>query len=202
MSVNRRLGAESSATRAALLDAVEAIMRSEGYGALTARRVAERAELKHQLVFYYFENMDDLLITSYRRHTDRYRESIERTLVAERPLHALWALHSNTHDATLNMEYLALANHNEAVRQHTAAFGEEVRRLGLDVLERKLALQSDDRGAISALGIIVAITSVGSIIGLENAIGISGGHRETHALLSWCLDQIEPPVSPPCADAA
>ena len=38
----RRLGSESSATRTALMDAVEAVMREDGYGALTARSVAEQ----------------------------------------------------------------------------------------------------------------------------------------------------------------
>ena len=42
MATKRRLGSESSATRSALMDAVEAVMREDGYGALTARSVAER----------------------------------------------------------------------------------------------------------------------------------------------------------------
>jgi len=73
----RRLGLESSASRTALMDAVEAVMREDGYAALSARSVAERAGLKHQLVYYYFQTMDDLLMATYRRHTDRVLESIE-----------------------------------------------------------------------------------------------------------------------------
>ena len=67
----RRIGSETSATRAMLMDGVEAVMRELGYGALTARSVAERAGLKHQLVYYYFETMDELLMATYLRHTGR-----------------------------------------------------------------------------------------------------------------------------------
>ena len=72
MASNRRMGTENSVTRAALLDAVETVMCADGYGALTARSVAERAGLKHQLVYYYFQTLDDLLIAAYERHIERY----------------------------------------------------------------------------------------------------------------------------------
>jgi AcrR family transcriptional regulator len=54
MVSNRRIGAEDSKSRAALLDATERIMLEEGYAAVSSRRVAERADLKPQLVHYYF----------------------------------------------------------------------------------------------------------------------------------------------------
>ena len=58
----RRIGAESSTTRQALLDAAEQVMREEGYAAVTSRRVAQRAGLKPQLVHYYFRTMDELFL--------------------------------------------------------------------------------------------------------------------------------------------
>ena len=36
----RRIGAETSATRAQMLDAAEALMRNEGYAAVSTRKVA------------------------------------------------------------------------------------------------------------------------------------------------------------------
>ena len=46
MVSNRRIGAEDSKSRAALLDATEQIMVEEGYAAVSSRRIAQRAELK------------------------------------------------------------------------------------------------------------------------------------------------------------
>jgi AcrR family transcriptional regulator len=192
MATTRRFGAESSSTRSALLDAVEAVMREDGYGALTARSVAERAGLKHQLVYYYFQTLDDLLVATYERHIDRYRARIEQALNADRPLHAFWRVHADPVDATLNMEFLSMGNHNEAVRRRTIAFGEHVRRLGLERLDNLFQRPAMGKDVISPFAATMAISSIGSILGLENAIGIAGGHVETRRLIEWCIDQLEP----------
>jgi AcrR family transcriptional regulator len=192
MATTRRLGTEKSATRAALMDAVESVMREDGYGALTARRVAEQAGLKHQLVYYYFQTLDDLLIATYERHIGRYLKRIERAFLAERPLHSFWRVHANPVDAVLNMEFLSLANHNEPIRTRTIAFGEDVRRLGLSRLEILFRHSGSGVDALNPFAVTMAISAVGSILGLETAIGISGGHAETRALIEWCIDQLEP----------
>src|SRR5579862_735329 len=77
MASKRRRGPENSATRTALMDAVEAVMREDGYAALSARSVARRAGLKYQIVFYYFETMDALLLATYRRRTQTVLERTE-----------------------------------------------------------------------------------------------------------------------------
>jgi len=192
MATKRRMGSETSETRVALMDAVENVMREDGYGALTARSVAERARLKHQLVYYYFQTLDDLLIATYERHIARYLARIEEALGNERPLHAFWRVHADPVDATLNSEFLSMANHNDAIRSRTITFGEHVRRLGLDRLEKCFRRPDDGKDAVTPFAVTMAITSIGSILGLETAIGITGGHAETRALIEWCIDQREP----------
>lgn len=187
------MGLESSESRLLLMDAVENVMREDGYGALTARSVAVRAGLKHQLVYYYFQTLDDLLIATYERHIARYLERIEEALATERPLHAFWQMHANPADATLNSEFLSMANHNEEIRRRTVAFGEHVRKLGIERLEshfRRPDPVGDD--AVSPFAVTMAITCIGSILGLESAIGITGGHAETRKLVEWCIDRLEP----------
>lgn len=192
MATKRRFGLETSETRTALMDGVEHVIREDGYGALTARKVAERAGLKHQLVYYYFQTLDDLLIAAYERHMDRYLARIEEALQTARPLHAFWQVHANPVDAVLNSEFLSMANHNEAIRTRTIAFGEEVRRLGLDRLSKHFRKPDNSTDAVTPFGVTMAITSIGSILGLETAIGIKGGHTETRTLIEWCIDQLEP----------
>ena len=63
----RRIGSEDSKTRSALLDAAQALMLEEGYAAVTSRRVAARADLKPQLVHYYFRTMDECASERYGR---------------------------------------------------------------------------------------------------------------------------------------
>ena len=50
-----------------MLDGAEVILRDEGYGALTSRRVAECINVKQRLVYYYFKTMDDLIVETFRR---------------------------------------------------------------------------------------------------------------------------------------
>jgi AcrR family transcriptional regulator len=192
VTTKRRLGTAGSATRLALMDAVEAVMRAYGYGALTARKVAEEAGLKHQLVYYYFPTLDDLLTATYERHNARNMARIEVAYRAERPLHAFWHVHSDPVDAVLNMEFLAMANHNEAIRDLTVKFGEEIRRYGLERLDFPLVKPDSGTSAINPFAVTMALTSIGSILGLETAIGITGGHGETLNLIEWCIDQLEP----------
>ena len=188
----RRLGLESSASRTALMDAVEAVMREDGYAALSARSVAERAGLKHQLVYYYFQTIDDLLMATYRRHTDRVVESIERAFRSERPLHAFWHISSNPPDATLNMEFTAMANHNPAIRAHTIELGEKIRGIGLDKARELIERTALEKGVFVPMAVTLAIASLGHIVGLESQLGIAGGHSDLRAMVEWCIDQIEP----------
>jgi AcrR family transcriptional regulator len=192
MASKRRLGLENSTSRTALMDGVEAVLREDGYAALSARSVAERAGLKHQLVYYYFQTMDDLLMATYRRHTDRVYERIETASQSPRPLHAIWDAYSNPLDARLNMEFLVMANHNEAIRAETIAIGEESRQVGLDKIEQLLNRTALDNNVFGPLAVTMAISAIGGIVGLESALGISGGHAEMRAMVEWCLNQLEP----------
>lgn len=191
MTSNRRMGPENSATRDRLMDGVENVMIEKGYAALTARNVAESMGLKHQLVYYYFHSMEELLLAAYRRRMDEVMKRIERTITSPQPLQALWEVHSDPVHAALTIEYMALANHNEAIRRETIEFGERWRRIGLAQVADQISDAVADNHALNAFAVTMAISSIGSIIGMEAALGISGGHAETHALVQWCLDKLQ-----------
>lgn len=188
----RRMGPETAAARTALMDAVEAVMREQGYAALSARSVAARAGLKYQIVFYYFVTMDDLLLTTYRRRTQTVLERTEQALNAERPLHAFWQASSEPFDAALSLEYIALSNHNPMIRAETIAFGEQIRSIVADKMSAQLGKVEPDRQVFTPLGITVGINLMGGILGFESAMGISGGHREVQTIVEWFLNRLEP----------
>jgi AcrR family transcriptional regulator len=189
------MGPENSATRSALLDAAEAVMREDGYAALSARSVAERAGLKHQLVYYYFRTMDDLLLAAYRRRTEKILVRLEEALSAERPLHAFWEVFCDPFDAALSFEYMAMSNHNETIRAETVVFGEQIRRIEAEKLSERLKLNSPDPKVVTPFAMTIAITCIAHLLGFESALGISGGHKDTRALVEWCLNQLEPETS-------
>ena len=55
----------------ALLDAAESLLVESGHAAITVRAVAERAGVNQGLVHYYFGSMDELLVQTLERFTDR-----------------------------------------------------------------------------------------------------------------------------------
>src|ERR1700689_5682540 len=95
MTSARRIGAPDAKNRSVLLDAAEQLMIEEGYAAVTSRRVAEKAELKPQLVHYYFRTMDDLFLAAFRRRAEEGLEAQARGLQARQPLWALWRVRTD-----------------------------------------------------------------------------------------------------------
>ncbi|OEU87317.1 TetR family transcriptional regulator [Streptomyces abyssalis] len=69
-------------TRRRLLDAAAQLIVEDGWGAVTTRRVADRAELRPGLVHYHFSTVTDLLIeaalASARREMTRAAEAMSQ----------------------------------------------------------------------------------------------------------------------------
>ena len=89
-ATTRRTGTESSKTRAVLLDVTEELMRTEGYAAISSRRVASEAGVTGALVHYYFPTLDDLFVEVFRRGAEQNLERHARALEKPQPLRALW----------------------------------------------------------------------------------------------------------------
>jgi AcrR family transcriptional regulator len=196
MTATRRIGAEDSATRAALLDAAQALMLQEGYAAVSSRRVAAKAGLKPQLVHYYFRTMDDLFLALVRRGAEQNLERHARALESPQPLRALWEFSSDPAGATLTMEFSALANHRKAIRAELAAYAEQFRKLEAVALSTALAQGDVDTNDLSPEALAVLMTSISRIMVLEETLGMTTGHAEMRALVERFLTSYEgPPAS-------
>lgn len=73
--------AQRAATRIAIVEATAACLAEDGYGALTTRSVAERADVAQSTVMHHFETRDALLIEAVThmalRLADRALETID-----------------------------------------------------------------------------------------------------------------------------
>jgi AcrR family transcriptional regulator len=191
MTGKRRVGTEQSATRATILDATQSLMVEEGYASATARRVATHAGVKPALVQYYFPTMDDLLLAVYRRAADRSIARQVAALASPRPLHALWALNSDTEHAALAIEFMALANHRKSIRAEIAAYSERSRKLQADALRTVLSntrFASDD---FASAGVSVLLAGAARGLVMEHGLGISGGHDEARLIVERWLAEVE-----------
>ncbi|TMM15021.1 MAG: TetR/AcrR family transcriptional regulator [Actinobacteria bacterium] len=191
MASMRRIGSEDSKTRSALLDAAQALMLEEGYAAVTSRRVAARADLKPQLVHYYFRTMDDLFLALFRRGAERNLQRQERALASPRPLRALWAFSTEQAGTALTMEFTALANHRKAIREEIASYAERFRRHQAEALPPILENYGIDTDALPPLALLVLMTSVSQVLILEDALGVTAGHDETIAVVERFLSRYE-----------
>jgi AcrR family transcriptional regulator len=190
MQPAKRLGTENSTTRAALIEATDALIREEGYGAVTSRRLAEKAGLKHQLIYYYFNTLGDLLLEVFQRASERNLANLEQVLSGDRPLRALWRHNSDGASVGFLTEFTAMGNHHEAIRTALAAHGERVRAIE----EKAIARYLQQRGVTLAFPpkvLTVIISSISRILLVERSLGMSFGHAETEAVVDAWLKQLE-----------
>jgi AcrR family transcriptional regulator len=181
------MGPENAATRLVLMDAAESVMREEGYAAVTSRRVAERAGVNQQTVYYYFETMDDLLLATYRRRIKALEERFEQAFSSDEPLRAFWEVSSDADGAALTIEYLALSNHNATIRAETVAFGERSRRAHVEQLASVIADSAATPSLVTPFGVVMAITYISHLLGFEKALGLKGGHSDAAMLAEWLI---------------
>lgn len=195
----RRIGAEDSETRAALLDAAHALMIEDGYAAVTSRKVAARAGLKPQLVHYYFRTMDDLLLALFRRGAERNLERHARALASEQPLWALWEFSNDPAGTAFTVELMALANHRTAIRADVAQYAERFRRREVEAVTRILEGYGVDTGPVPTIVLLVLLSSVTRVLALEDGLGLRLGHEETRKAVERYLTELEGPRPPRAA---
>jgi AcrR family transcriptional regulator len=178
-SSRRRIGAPDSRTRARLVDAAEQLLREEGYAAVTSRRVGARAELKPQLVHYYFRTMDDLFLEVFRRRADENLARFERAIAKDGSLRSLWELNADPRGAVFNIEFVALANHKKAIRSEIASYAERFRALQLEALAAALAADGVAADELPPVVGLLLMTGLTQVLALEKALGVTAGHDAT-----------------------
>jgi AcrR family transcriptional regulator len=188
------MGPVNSATRSLLLDGAENILKEEGYASLTSRRIAERVGIKQQLTYYYFRTMDELMVEAFRRLSKRELARLENALASDLPLREFWGVCSNTSDARLISEFMALAHRSESVRNEVVEFIERSRRMQTRAIAKSIKNLRKKSGvaALPAVAITFLTTSIALALTRESALGITTAHKEIDDLVAQCLSALEP----------
>lgn len=188
---SEKVNTDDPVNRKALLDAAERLMLEEGYAAVTTRRVAARAGLKPQLVHYYFESMDHLMLDLVRRATAHGRDSLARVLASPTPIRRLWEWSTDTEATALQIEMMALANHRKAIRAELADGARRLRRMQVDALSEVLKRSGVVDDVVRPDALMLVIASVSRVLVMEKSLGVTSGHRNLRALVEHYLDQME-----------
>jgi AcrR family transcriptional regulator len=174
--------------RGRLLDAAEAILRECGHGALTSRTLAERLSLSRQIVHYYFESIDELLVQLVRRSSERALAALDRPEMQADPLRAIWLMSNDRDFALLSLEFASLAARRPAVREVVREAAEAARAAQTRILTQHLAA----RGLAASIDPEVAtivLASLSYTMVQEDAIGITAGHDKLRALVEAALER-------------
>src|SRR4051794_17830333 len=75
---------------AALLDAAERLLVDAGFAGITTRRLAEEAGVNHGLVHYYFGSVENVLVRTLERFTERLIARQRELYAADTPFLEKW----------------------------------------------------------------------------------------------------------------
>jgi AcrR family transcriptional regulator len=200
MRAERKPAEETAKTREAILDATEAIMREEGYAAVSSRRVAEKAGLKSQLVHYHFGSMDDLFVALYERNGRVFLERQLQALTSPNPLRALWELSIHPQRTAFALEMIALSNHRKTIRKQIAQSLEQMHSVQIAVITRYLTERGLDLADYPPVVLSYVIAGVSRALVTESAMGLTDRHAEVTAFAEQRLRELEGTRSAELAD--
>jgi len=187
----RRLGLQSAPSRALLVAAADNILIEEGAHGVSARRVAERAGLKPQLVHYYFRTMDELLIAVFRGAQEGYLSRHEVALTTQQPLNALWKLNNDPRGTRRMMEFIVIAGRREAVRKVIMESAAQFRKLQINAISRVLKERGIDRRTFPPAAVALLMATLARGVVMEETLGISLGHAELRSMVPRLLTKVE-----------
>ena len=188
-------GARRTEKLQAILAATEQLMLEQGYGSVTYRSVAARAEVAAGLVQYYFPTLDELFVAVLRGGTDRVIEGLEAASRSEHPLRALWEYANNRTGTALLMEFMALANHRPVVGDVIGEGGERVRRAVVDAVSGRWPAYGLDEDELPPPALVFLLGAIPRMVHLEEGLGTFTGHAEAVALVERFLNRVEPNVA-------
>ena len=191
MSEPARKTAARSAAEDALLDAAERLLVDLGYSGITTRRLAEAAGLNHGLVHYYFGSIENLLVRTLERFTERLIERQRTMYAADTPFIEKWRtamrflVEEDVRYEKVWLELQALGWNRPEIREHLAKVDGEWR----SVLTEAFAVPREELGLDIPLEVLIALVvtfNLGIIV--ERLSGITTGHGE---LLEWIGRMLE-----------
>lgn len=192
MEAKRGYQSTGTKTRMRLVDAAYEILEEEGYPAFTARRIAGRAELKPQLVHYYFRSMEELVVIVFQRSCASYFQAHDEALSSPRPLHALWQLNCNLPEARRMLEYVALGKIYPALRAEMRAAGERFRTLQIEAIERVCAQRGITEPPMTAAALAALMSAVARSLVIEANVEMATAHEDVRAFVEATLELYEP----------
>ena len=174
-----------SAAEDALLDAAERVLVDSGYAAITTRRLAEEAGVNHGLVHYYFGSVENLLVRTLERFTERQVTRQREMYAADIPFLEKWQT-AMRYLVSEDLAYQKVWFELQALTWNRPELKERVEHVNAEwreVLREAFAEPREHYGIEMPLEALVSLViTFNEGIMLERLSGITEGHEE---LLDW-----------------
>lgn len=172
-------------------------MLSEGYAAVTARRIAAEAGVTAPLVHYHFGPLDDLFIAVLRRRAEEGLERQRQVMAGDRPLSALWDFSFATATVRYITEFMALAHHRDAVKEELVRFIQRFQEAAVVSLEEAQQEGRVALGELGAFGVVTALINSARGIAMQWVLGTREGHDEAVAIVMNLIGPLERGIREP-----
>jgi AcrR family transcriptional regulator len=163
-------------------------MLSDGYAAVTSRRVEAEAGLK---LHYHFGTLDDLFVAVVRRRGESNVARLADAFASQEPLRAWWRLLSEPRGNALLVELTAAANHRPALQAEVAGFAREVRGMQIEALESILDDYGIDRDAFPPALVAAAVQGLAFAMAHDEAAGFDTAHEAASMAMTRLIDRLE-----------
>jgi AcrR family transcriptional regulator len=173
----KRIGREDSPSRQAFLDAAARLLYERGYGSVSAGAIAELAGFKKQLIFYYFDSVDELIAETHKQFLDAFHRDLDAVFESEDPFRAFWRLLTSG-NARLFTEFLAIANHNPVLRSTIAEASARTNAVQQEKLTALMLRAGVDLEQVPPRMVSFMLASVTRNLLIERELGIYQGDDE------------------------
>ena len=187
----------SQNSKSLLLAAAKAVMEDAGYAAVTSRRVAAKAGLKPQLVHYYFESMDDLLVELFRGLAKEILDLQAAALKTEQPLHELWKFLADGNRRILLEQFLLMSRYHDGLQEEMKRFGSIYRQEQIALMTKLARENSVERFPWSPEFLAILFNALSRALSIEPSYGLDLGNKESMESLNYFLDKFDRKVPDP-----
>lgn len=190
LMVGRRMGPPDASVRFKLLDATERVLARDGYPSVTSRNVGQEAGVDQKLVFYYFRNMEELIVATFHRRSEEFLGRLEQGAAAKAPARAIWDLISDR-SGRLMIEFMAMATRNAALKEEVQQYTRKASEIIEQGLSRQLANSTADPKALPASFLNFALGALARGLIVESELGLIASPGSTAALVEGWIARLE-----------
>jgi AcrR family transcriptional regulator len=181
----------------AFLDAAERLLVREGAAGISTRQLAREAGQNHGLVHYYFGSVDELLLQTLERFTERVLERQRAMYEAEMPFAEKWRTAIGFIEEDLASGYPkvwaeleAIAWNKPEVRDRLNRVNERWRSLLRDAVTKAID-EYDLDARFSAEALAALVMQFNKSLLFERLLGFDRGHAELLASIDGWLTSLE-----------